>query len=229
MTARPSQEVPMPPALSAFFCFDFDFILTLLSFASFHSLYHFHLIMACIPQLFPFAFAPFTISALLSTPLSLYLSLYLSLCLAAHLHYQLRTYKITRDTLWRVATHRILCLSLFLRLFTVWIGNGIGLKQQQSESKTKLVFICMHTHKYTCTYTSVYRVDNNSCLLSVLVFCFYFQTRFLALCPFLGMVLSIHTYVCVHYVLGDWHIGLLSEVNALLRMQSQKRWKLHEI
>lgn len=207
----------------------------------FHSLYHYHLIMACIPQLFPFAFASFciahthththtpVISALFSSPLLIYITN----CARIKLH-------ATRcDASQRIA----FCVyrSFFAFVFTVWIGNEIGLKQQQSESKTKLVFICIHTFTYihTIQYKSVYRVrvcvcaDNNSCLLSVLVFCFYFETRFLALCPFLGMVLSTYVHIRVHFLLLLMYFATstldLAVVNTLIRMQSKKMWKLQEI
>lgn len=145
---RRSQEVPMPPALAAFFfSFDFDFIFIFI-------------LSSSLSFVVPFALSLSFNYGMHTTAISIRFCFVLHrthkhthtrnlsslLFSSAHLHYQLRTYKITRDTLWRVATHRILCLSLFLCL------RFYSLNRQRNWPKTatkrKQNKICFYLHTY---------------------------------------------------------------------------------
>lgn len=137
----------------------------------------------------------------------------------------------------RNATHRILCLSLFLCLRFYSLNRQRNWPKTATKRKQNKISFYLHTYIYLYTYNTIQEriscacvcADNNSCLLSVLVFCFYFETRFLALCPFLGMVLSIYVHIRVHFLLLLLLMYFatstldLAVVNTLIRMQSQKR------
>lgn len=85
-------------------------------------LYHFHLIMTAFP--FPFCCVLFLFF------------------FSAHLHYQLRTYKITRDTLWRVASHYF---SVFIALFA-----SLQFEWPKTATKRKQNKISFYLHVRIC-------------------------------------------------------------------------------
>lgn len=182
---RRSQEVPMPPALAAFFfSFDFDFIFIFILSSSLSFVVPFALSLSfnygmhttAISIRFCFVLHrthkhthTTVISALFSSPLLIYITN----CARIKLH-------ATRcDASQRIA----FCVyrSFFAFVFTVWIGNEIGLKQQQSESKTKLVFICIHTFR-TYIYNTIQERISCACVcvqITTAVCCLFWSFVFI--------------------------------------------------